>query len=193
MYTVINRSKVYESKWIKLYEELLDFGNDKSGMFNKIITIDTSHIVPLLADGTMLMVEVYRHGAHENLLEIPGGFIEKGEKPSEAARRELLEETGYESKRLKYVSCSYTWPGRSTQKNHIFLATGLTKKSDPSPELSEKLELKKLTMKQVLNQVLVGKIRSASTIAAIFTCHLFTNKSIPRSLYRHKAEWIIKP
>jgi len=52
-------------------------------------------VIPLFKDGSLLMVENYRHGVGTDLLELPGGFINEDEVPLGAARRELIEETGY--------------------------------------------------------------------------------------------------
>ncbi|MGA9153198.1 MAG: NUDIX domain-containing protein [Candidatus Nitrosopolaris sp.] len=62
-------------------------------MFNRITVCDTAIVIPLFKDGSLLMVENYRHGVGTDLLELPGGFI--NEVPLGAARRELIEETGY--------------------------------------------------------------------------------------------------
>jgi ADP-ribose pyrophosphatase YjhB (NUDIX family) len=69
----------------------------------------------LTGDGSLLMVENYRHGVGQQLLELPGGFINPGEIPTHAAGRELLEETGYAACVLKEISSHYTWPGRCMQ------------------------------------------------------------------------------
>ncbi|MEP6576663.1 MAG: NUDIX hydrolase [Nitrososphaerota archaeon] len=71
-------------------------------MYNKVLTFDTAHIVPIFNDGSLLMVENYRHGVGQQILELPGGFINPGETPTHAAGRELLEETGYAARLRRY-------------------------------------------------------------------------------------------
>ena len=121
MYTVTSSNIVYRSLWIVLYEDQVRKSDGMIGMFNRISVRDSSVIVPVFKDGSLLMVENYRHGARMKLIELPGGLINCGEQPRAAAKRELLEETGYECNTLKYINWTYTWPGRTTQKNFIFL------------------------------------------------------------------------
>jgi ADP-ribose pyrophosphatase len=177
----IKHVKVYESNWLTVYEDLLDSGQNtkRQEVYNKIVTFDTSHIIPILDNANLLMVETYRNGAGKRLLELPGGFLNAGERPRDAAKRELLEETGYSSKVMKYLTYSYTWPGRSTQKNYIFCATELTKIEDPKPEPFDQLKTIKLSRKQIANEILSGRIRSASSISAIFMSYLLQGINIP--------------
>lgn len=164
-----------------MYEDLLDSGQNtkRQEVYNKIVTFDTSHIIPILDNANLLMVETYRNGAGKRLLELPGGFLNAGERPRDAAKRELLEETGYSSKVMKYLTYSYTWPGRSTQKNYIFCTTELTKIEDPKPEPFDQLKTIKLSRKQIANEILSGRIRSASSISAIFMSYLLQGINIP--------------
>ena len=180
MFHVVQSKKVYESNWITLYEELInvDDSHDINPiLYNKIETFNTAHVVPILEDGRVLMVENYRHGVGEILLELPGGFIEPGEIPSEAAKRELLEETGYISNKIEMISTFYTWPGRCTQKNHIFRATDLENGQAHKVDQAETIKVLSLSKSEVLNEMHGGRIKSASTISAIFRCYLyFSNK-----------------
>lgn len=181
MFKIIKHVKVYESNWLTVYEDLLDSGQNtkRQEVYNKIVTFDTSHIIPILDNANLLMVETYRNGAGKRLLELPGGFLNAGERPRDAAKRELLEETGYSSKVMKYLTYSYTWPGRSTQKNYIFCATELTKIEDPKPEPFDQLKTIKLSRKQIANEILSGRIRSASSISAIFMSYLLQGINLP--------------
>lgn len=153
MFKIIKRTTVYKSKWLTLSEELLDCGNNRQAVYNKVLTFDTAHIVPVFDDGSLLMVENYRHGVGQQLLELPGGFINPGETPAHAARRELLEETGYAARVLEEISSLYTWPGRCSQKNHVFRAQGLYKQSTQILDTLETIKILKLSKRKVFREI----------------------------------------
>jgi ADP-ribose pyrophosphatase len=167
MYTVTSSNIVYRSLWIVLYEDQVRKSDGMIGMFNRISVRDSSVIVPVFKDGSLLMVENYRHGARMKLLELPGGLINCGEQPRAAAKRELLEETGYECNTLKYINWTYTWPGRTTQKNFVFLAKGLKKGGKPILEEFEYTKIRRLPKERVIQEIRSGNIKSAISISAI--------------------------
>ena len=167
MYTITGSNIVYRSLWIVVYEDQVRKSDGMIGMFNRIRVQDSSVIVPIFRDGSLLMVENYRHGARMNLLELPGGLINADEEPRDAAKRELLEETGYECSTLEYINWTYTWPGRTTQKNFIFLAKGLKKRRKPHLEAFEYTKIRKLPKELVIQEIRSGNIKSAISISAI--------------------------
>ena len=167
MYTITSSNIVYRSLWLVVYEDQVRKSDGMIGMFNRISVRDSSVIVPIFKDGSLLMVENYRHGARMNLLELPGGLINADEEPRDAAKRELLEETGYEGSTLEYINWTYTWPGRTTQKNFIFLAKGLKKRRKPHLEVFEYTKIRKLPKELVIQEIRSGNIKSAISISAI--------------------------
>ena len=93
-------------------------------------------ILPVLRDGSIVMIRNLRHTLGEELWELPAGTLEKGEDPALCAGRELVEETGYHSKRILSLGWFYTSPGILTEKMFAFLATDLT----PGPQALEENE-----------------------------------------------------
>ena len=79
----------------------------------------------------------------------------------------MLEETGYESNTLQYINWTYTWPGRTTQKNFVFLARGLKKHRNPNLGEFEYTKTRKLTKELVIQEIRSGNIKSAISISAI--------------------------
>jgi 8-oxo-dGTP pyrophosphatase MutT (NUDIX family) len=190
MYNTEKSSLVYKSQWMQVYEDSVIYNdnNDKNNkiisssrhlikIFNRIKVDDTVIIIPIFEDGSLLMVEGYRHGAGENLLEFPGGFIEENEEPSQAAKRELFEETKYNCDSLELTNWFYTWPGRTSQKNYVFVAKGLNNKNDVllgnnndiQSNDERDIKIHKLSSGQITAELKNGRrIKSSPTISALF-------------------------
>jgi hypothetical protein len=79
MHTIYKSNLVYKSQWLQVYEDLIGYNdsNHLPEIFNRINVDDTVIILPIFENGLLLMVEGYRHGASEDLLEFPGGFMIK--------------------------------------------------------------------------------------------------------------------
>lgn len=167
MYTVTSSNIAYRSLWMVVFEDQVRKSDGTTGMFNRIDVRNSSIIIPLFKDGSILMVENYRHGARANLLELPGGLIDADEEPLVAAKRELLEETGYQCNTIEYINWTYTWPGRTTQKNFVFLAKDLKKIRKPNLEEFEYSKIRKLARETVIQEIRSGNIKSSISISAI--------------------------
>jgi ADP-ribose pyrophosphatase len=124
-------------------------------------------IVPFKDDGRIVLVRQYRLPAGESLIEVPAGTLGEDEDEEECARRELLEETGYEAGSLEKIRSFYLAPGYSTEKITLFIARGLNKKSQKL-ELDEEIEVLELTLGEALKMVREGVIKDAKTIISIY-------------------------
>jgi ADP-ribose pyrophosphatase len=123
-------------------------------------------IVPILMNKNILMVKQYRHPPNRVLLEIPAGTLNKGEKPLDGARRELIEETGYQAGSFRKIMRCYTSPGYSSELLHIFLATGLSK-IDSKMEVDELINVSEVEVHRALEMVMKNEIEDAKTICGI--------------------------
>ena len=131
-------------------------------------------MLPFLNDGRLLLIKQYRHPVGEELLEIPAGTLHKNEDPKDCARRELIEETGYEAGKLeKLISC-FLAPGYSSEKIHLFYASDLKKVGD-SPDIDEMIELCPITVDKVREMIKTGEISDAKTISGISYLLLMRN------------------
>ena len=100
-------------------------------------------------DGKAIMTKQYRHPIKETLLEIPGGFIDEGETPEQALKRELLEETGYEASDVYAVGKISANPGVLQSFTYLFLATGSKKTKVQDLDHHEEIEVVLMPVEEV--------------------------------------------
>ncbi len=96
---------------------------------------DVSCVVAITKEKKVVLIKEYKHGVQHESLQLPCGYIDKGEEPFVAAKRELQEETGYTSKKWTPLGKFAGSPGRLTHYYHFFLAVDCEKTS--APELDE--------------------------------------------------------
>ena len=145
------RWKEIDSRLVKrcgifdLYESKRKAKNHKEGIFHLLDAPDWANVVPVLRDeqgrSCFLMVRQYRHGISRITLEFPAGLIEAGEEPEAAAKRELLEETGYGSGRLEPIGTINPNPAFMNNKVYTVLAEGAVPKHSQQFDEHEYVEL----------------------------------------------------
>jgi ADP-ribose pyrophosphatase len=141
--------------------------------FYCIEAADWVNIIPLTADNEVVMIEQYRHGAGEVGLEIPGGIVDEGEQPRDAAVRELLEETGYGA--TKTIALGTARPNPAIQDNllHIFLAPGALYHQPPEFDGTEYTVVRLVPLAQVPGLIADGSINHALVIVAFYRLWLY--------------------
>jgi len=123
-------------------------------------------VLPVLADGRIVMIRQYRHAARQYLWELVAGRIDGGETVKEAAARELLEETGYRAKRFSEFLDVFPTPGFLEERMHILLAEGLTE-GEAQPEEDEKIISHAYGVEELKRMMRSGKLRDGKSIAGI--------------------------
>ncbi|MGB9628699.1 MAG: NUDIX hydrolase [Thermodesulfobacteriota bacterium] len=127
---------------------------------------DWVNIIPLTLDHQVVMIRQYRHGSREVTLEIPGGLVDSGDTPKKAACRELLEETGYQAQRVERIGVVNPNPAIFSNRCYTFLAKGVRKVANPTPDQTEDIEMILVPLKKIPNLILNGKIDNAMVITA---------------------------
>ena len=109
----------------------------------------------------------YRYALGEEIIEMPAGKLEEGEIPLEAAKRELLEETGYRPLEMVHLGDSYPTPGYSSEVIHLYYCPKAVKE-ERHLDKDEDIELIYLTLEEIEQMIADGKIKDSKTVAAIF-------------------------
>ncbi len=123
-------------------------------------------ILPVIDRDHICLLKNFRFVINETLWEVPAGTVEPGEPIEDAAKRELLEETGYQAKRWRYLNFFYASPGVLDEKLHLFVAEDLTP-GPAQPEADEQLEPVTVKWDDALKMALDGTIQDAKTVTAI--------------------------
>jgi len=153
--------------WVS-YDEVLEPTGVRA---RRDIVHHTGSVVVLAVDESrrdprVLLERQYRHAAQQFLWELPAGRIDKGESELPAARRELLEETGYTASRWRRILKFYASPGFVAETMSLFLAQGL-RSGTAQPEEDEVIQKRMLPLSQAVGMVMRGSIRDAKTISGI--------------------------
>ncbi len=124
-------------------------------------------LIPLDSQSRILFVRQYRHAVGQELLELPAGTLNQGEKPEDCAHREVREETGMSAANLEKIGEFYLVPGYSTEHMHIYLATNL--RSDPLPgDEDEFITIEAVALANVPDLIARGVLQDAKSLAALF-------------------------
>ena len=126
-----------------------------------VLAVDDSGRVP-----RVLLERQYRHAAKDFLWELPAGRIDPGEQDLRAAKRELIEETGFRAKRWRRILKFYASPGFVAETMAVYLATGL-RAGEAEPEEDEIIHTRMVPLPDVLKMVMNGTIRDAKTISSV--------------------------
>jgi 8-oxo-dGTP pyrophosphatase MutT (NUDIX family) len=128
---------------------------------------DAAIIFPLTESGEVVLVNQYRPPLEMMELGLPAGLVEEGERPEEAARRELSEETGYTGGDWEPLGSLASSPSLKNNWAYLFLARGVEETTPPDPDEHELVEVVRVPVKELPNLVHQGKIVSSSGVAAI--------------------------
>ena len=161
----IKKTKKYKGKNINitLYETKLN------GTRISQEIVEQGNAVAVLAiddDDEVILVNEFRYPVGY-VLEIPAGNVDKGETPLKCAKRELLEETGYKAKKIEHLIRFFPKLGYNTQIIDCYVATELTKISEPNLDEDELITVKKIKFRKLLNMINNSKISGSYTICAV--------------------------
>ncbi len=158
--------EVYRHPLFHLEEQDLVAENGDSRSAVVLHPTDWINVIPLDAAGRIPMVRQWRFGTGQASLEIPGGMVDEGEDHGTAARRELLEETGYRAS--EWIRLGTVEPNPAIQSNRCssWLARGLDRVGVPEGDGEEEIELVWIALDSVPERIAKGEICHSLVICA---------------------------
>lgn len=163
----LKRESVYQGHLFEYFHDTMKFSNGNTAIWDHIEHKGAAAVVPVQADGTILMVRQYRNSVGRETLEIPAGGLESKDEPTlEAALRELEEETGYKAGKAEYLVSTLAAPAYCSEKVDIYVAMDLIPSRQHLDE-NEFVELESYTVDVLCEKIFAGEICDSKTVAAI--------------------------
>jgi 8-oxo-dGTP pyrophosphatase MutT (NUDIX family) len=144
----------------------------KPHTFFRLDSSDWVNLIPITPAGEVVMIRQYRFGAGRITLETPGGLVDPGEKPVEAAAREMLEETGYQGREIIALGGVNPNPALFGNRLHAFLALDVVKVAEIQSGLTEETVVELVAREQLGDLVRDGEVEHALVIAALHLLEL---------------------
>lgn len=165
----IDSKYIIQRPWATLRVDKLEMPNGNIKEEYYVLEYPTwVNMVALTEDNQVIFVKQYRHGAGKIMVELPAGVVEDNEDPEIAARRELLEETGYAFDDISYVCELFANPATSGNITYTYLLTGGRKVQEQELDPSEDIEVVLMDLQKAKQFLFDNKIGQALHSSALF-------------------------
>lgn len=161
--------QLYDSKWCGLRRDMIRLPNGELQDYHVFEVTDAVVVVPVLPDGSILMIWQYRYPHGRTHWEVPAGRMHADESPVEAVERELREETGFRSASIERLCNFYPINGISDHYAHAYVASGCEQVGVPDLDASEVLEVRRFEERDVKRLLASGEILDGFTALALHT------------------------
>lgn len=173
----LRSEEIYNGRILKVSRDTVLLENGTEAIREVVHHPGGACVVPLTADGNVLMVRQFRYPHHKETLEIPAGKLEYGEDPLECAVRELKEEVGGEADHLESLGSLYPTPAYDEEVIYMYLARQISRLHAQSLDADEFLDVVQLPLADAVQMVMEDRIHDAKTqIALLKTAFLLQNE-----------------
>ena len=170
----------FRDRWLSVRSDTVRLPGGKTmSPYHVVEVADWVNVVAISEAGNVILVEQYRHAVQRVLLEIPAGHVDPKEDREAAARRELLEETGYGGGTWHALGALHPVASRFANQVHSYLAFGVRKVGEPLQEESENLTIREMPWAEFVAGLQSGKLRlfEANQMSSVFLLHLYATAS----------------
>ena len=163
----IESRQVYDGVLLKINADRVQLPDGKESVREYVVHPGAVMIIPLLADGRVVMERQFRYPLRREFIEFPAGKIDPGEEPLATARRELREETGYEAAEWSHITTIHPIIAYSDEKIEIYVARKLTQ-VQASLDAGEFLEVFAANPVEAMHWVRDGRVSDVKTVIGLF-------------------------
>ena len=170
----------FRDRWLKVRSDTVRLPGGKTlSPYHVVEVADWVNVVAINEAGNVILVEQYRHAVKRVLLEIPAGHVDPKEDHEAAARRELLEETGYGGGAWHPLGALHPVASRFANQVYSYLALGVRKLGEPLQEESENLHIREIPWAEFVAGLQSGELRlhEANQMSSLFLLHLYAAAS----------------
>ena len=172
---VLQSAIVYKSHFMEVQEDLLKLSHhDPKHIYSFVrMAPEASVVVAETTTGQIVINKEYRHPIKKWLYSLPGGCVDPGESPTQAAQRELLEETGYTAKTFHHIGSAYPFPGSCTLRMHYVLALEAECTNPTTHEPFELIQVQEKPLDFLQEEIYKGALIDGTLCAALYFRDLF--------------------
>ncbi len=158
-----------DHQYCRVEKQIVELPNGEKGEWFVDLKGDAALIVPVTLEGEIVLQKTYKHGCGEIIVEFCAGMVDTGETPETAAKRELMEETGYSAEKFIKIGEIFTNPTGAKMKYHIFVALNAKKTEHQELEDTEQIETFTVKNLQEVSNFLTNPktITCASALSAL--------------------------
>ena len=166
----LGREYLFRNPWCAFRVDEVELPNGARIEYGVLESGGFAAVVPVTGGGNVVLVRQWRQPLGAFTLELPTGGVDTDEKPEQAARRELFEETGYRAQGLEHLVSVHTSTGRSTEVCHLFRCAAVRDERGPRPEPTEFIGVVELPLGEAARMVSEGGITDAATVLGLLLC-----------------------
>ncbi len=172
---MISSEEIFDGVAVHLVKDEILLPNGNKGIREVVRHPGAVCVIPVTDEGEVIFVNQFRYAIGRVTIEVPAGKLEKGEDPTEAALRELSEETGITAGKIESLGAIYTSPAIIDEIIYMYIATDL-KQGEQHLDEDEFVNVVKMPLSEAVDMVMHGKIMDAKTEAIVLKAEKYLNK-----------------